>query len=184
MYVIRDRKTSVVLDIVQSAPGEDRAPEEVYPEFDPETMEFGKSEEPSIPAWFTIENGIVKAVDPPAERADARSRGAAKPVTPSLDELKASAIARFSALSFERRRALIPDYQLQNAALGVYDEQQTVAIRDTVKAFRDEFRRLKSEIEKVRSIKALKDVTPNFPSEVVAAEPVRSASEKPRRGNV
>jgi hypothetical protein len=183
MYVVRRKKNKTVLHIAQSAPGEDRAPEEVYPDFDPETMEFGKSEEPAIPAWFTIEDGVVKAVDPPAEHTASTPRGTAKPATPSLEELKASAIAYFSEQSFELRRALVPDYQLQNAALGLYDEQQTAAIRDTVKAFRDEYYRLKTAIERVRSVKGLKDLTPDFPTQVATVEPARNAHETPRTAN-
>jgi hypothetical protein len=207
MYVIRDKKTKTILQMLQSVPGEDRKPKDVYPEFDPKAMEFGKSDGPSIPAWFTIENGIVQAVDPPADRAEPADQDAAEPVAPSLDELKASTIAYYSQLALTLRQALIPDYKLQNAALGLYDEQQAAAIRDTVKAFRDEFYRLKSAIEKVRSVKGFKDVTPNFPTEVAApgpernAEPVRNAdsprtvesprtaesprnaSERPRRPN-
>jgi hypothetical protein len=137
-------------------------------------MELGKSDEAAIPAWFTIENGVVKAVEPPEERGEASSRATPKPAAPPLEEVKASAIAYYSDLAFQLRRAVIPDYKMQNAALGVYDESETTAIRNTVKAFRDEFYRLKSVIEKARSIKALKDVTPNFPGDPVLAEPTPS----------
>jgi hypothetical protein len=207
MYVIREKRNKVILHMLQSAPGENREAREIYPEFDPETMEFGKTEEQSIPPAFTIEDGVVIAVEPSAERVRGAARGTPKPATPSLDELKEAAIAHFSQQSFELRRALVPDYQLQNAALGLYDEQQTAAIRDIAKAFRDEFYRLKSAIEKARSIKALSEVTPNFPTEVAPAgptpnldstetpEPVRDAEpihevgprrisrERPRRPN-
>lgn len=181
MYVIRDKKTKVVLDMVQSPPGEDRKPKDVYPDFDAKTMEFGKSEEPAIPAWFTIENGIVKAVEPPADRAEADAGEAAKSPTPSIDELKASAIEYYSKLSMDLRQALIPDYKLQNAALGVYDDAETAAIRNTVKAFRDEFYRLKGAIESVKSVKGFKEVAPHFPTQLVAVEPERIVKERPER---
>lgn len=185
MYVIRDTTTKAILEMVPSAPGETRRPEEIYPDFDPEKMEFGKSDEPGIPAWFTIENGVVKPAERPDDPHEVDTQPPAKPATPTLEETKASAIKYFSDLSFELRRALIPDYQLQNAALGVYDEQRTAAIRDTVKAFRDEFYRLKTAIEQARSLKALKGLTPSFPTQVVVAgaasstEPARPAEPVP-----
>ena len=174
MYVIRHKQTKAVLDMRNSVPGEDRAPEEVFPDFDPETMEFGRSQEQGIPAWFTIEDGIVKEIAPPETepvRAAARAAksGAAKSGVPPLATVKAAALAQLTERSLELRRQLIPDYQMQNAALGLYDEERTAAIRDTVQAFRAEVHRLEAAFAKAKSAKDLEKLEPNFPTRVAAA---------------
>jgi hypothetical protein len=62
---------------------------------------------------------------------------------------------------------MIPDYQLQNAALGVYDEAKRAACQATVAAFRDEFYRLKTAIENATTLAELEAIKPAYPTELV-----------------
>jgi hypothetical protein len=163
MFVIRDKKSKTVLHMGQSLPGERREPEEFFPDFNPKTMEFGLTDTPHIPAWFTIENGVVKPEEPPAPEV------AEEAPAPTLAQVKESKIAEVSRLAFELRRQLVPDHEMQNAALGIYDEKRTQAIRDTVAAFRDEYKRFEAAVKKARSIKEVQALKPDFPTEVRAA---------------
>lgn len=172
MFVVRDKSTHTVLHIAQSAPGERRKPAEVYPEFDPDTMEFGRTDEAGIPAAFTIVRGVVRPLDEPDRAAPEEE---APP--PSLDEAKAWLLAHYSDVSLERRRELIPAHQLENAALGVYDEERTRALRDTMEAFRDEYHRLEEAVNKARSLEELGRVRPRFPRSVGARGEAARAPE-------
>ncbi len=87
----------------------------------------------------------------------------------NLAEYKQRQIERHSDLSFELRRAILPDYRLQSVALGIYDEKITAGIRAAVSAFRDEFYRIKGLIEKATTAKAVDAVKENFPRKTVAA---------------
>ena len=167
MYVVRDKQTGEILHLEPSIPGErTRKAQDVFPDFDPKTMEFGRSDQPSIPAWFTIERGKVKEADPPPGEVpgteDQAEAEAEMPEMP-LDQLKPLLLERFSQMSLELRAQLIPDYKLQNAALGVYDEERTAAIRDTMAAFRDEYHRLEEAVQKAGSLKDLARLRPRVP---------------------
>lgn len=129
MYVIRDKKSKAILHMLQSVPGESRDPEEIFPDFDAKTMEFGHSDGPGIPAWFTIDDGKVKRLPPSNVEAEL----AALPST--LDQLKATAVEHLSRRSFELRQKLIPDHEPLNAALAIYNQNRTDAIGDTTLAF-------------------------------------------------
>lgn len=164
MYVVRDKQTGEILHLEPSVPGErTRKAQDVYPDFDPKTMEFGRSDQPSIPAWFTIERGKVKEADPPPEEAPEGEGEAVEVPELSLDEAKALLLEHLSKRSLELRTQLIPDYKLQNAALGVYDEERTAAIRETMAAFRDEYHRLEEAVQKAGSLKDLARLRPRFP---------------------
>lgn len=162
MYVIRNKKTKQILHMQNSIPGEERKPQEIFPGFDPETMEFGKAEEQAIPGWFTIEHGKVKPLPPPEPEPEPKLKAA--PV--DLEQLKAAKIQELSQRSFQLRQQLIPDHELQNAALGIYDEKRTKAIRETVKAFRDEFHRLETAVKKAKTAKQLETLQPEFPAKL------------------
>lgn len=166
MYVIRERKSKAILHMRQSVPGDNLKPEEIFPNFDDKTMEFGRSPTHSVPAWFTIENGVIKPSEPPAP--EVKGEATAAPAQ-SLDQLKESSIAELSRLSFELRKKIIPDHEFQNAALGIYDEKRTRAIRDTTKAFRDEYHRLEAAVRKAKTVKELQALKANFPTKVEAA---------------
>jgi hypothetical protein len=62
---------------------------------------------------------------------------------------------------------LIPDYKLQNAALGIYDKQTAAAYRATVNAFRAEVHRLEKEIESASTLGELRSIEPKFPETVL-----------------
>lgn len=178
LFVIRDRKSKTLLHMHQAAPGEHRKPEDLLPGFDPKTMEFGRSDAPSIPARFDIENGVIKPLEPPEpEREEAASRPA-----PTLAEAKEARLAELSRLSFELRKKLVPEHELQNAALGIYDDKRTQSIRDTVKAFRDEYKRLEAVLKKARSVKEVEALKPEFPTALVQAPSATSRkSDKEKR---
>lgn len=167
MFVIRDKKSKTLLHMSQALPGESRKPEELLPGFDPKTMEFGRSESPSIPAWFTIEEGIVKPMEEPA--SEVKPRSLPEPPAPSLEESRKTTLEELSRRSFQLRQQLIPDHEMQNAALGIYDEKRTQAIRETIKAFRDEYHRLEATVKKARSVREVQGVKANFPTRLVEA---------------
>ncbi len=55
MYVIRDKNAKSILHISEADYTKNLAPEEVYQEFDPNTMEMGKTKNTVIPAYFGID---------------------------------------------------------------------------------------------------------------------------------
>src|SRR3954468_10321283 len=111
-------------------------------------MEIGQTDANAIPAWFTIEKGRVKETDPPRGEG---GEPAPEAVEPPFDEVRSLALASLTKESLRLRQALVPDYQLQNAGLGIYDDGRVAAIRATVNAFRDEVKRLEAAIGKARS---------------------------------
>jgi hypothetical protein len=166
MYVVREKKSKTILHMVNSRPGEHLKPEEVFPGFDPKTMELGRSEEQYIPAKFTIENGKVKSLEP--EAATPAPKVKEPTAAEELASLKEAKLAEINRQSFDQRMKLIPDHEIQNAALGIYDEKRTSAIRETVKAFRDEYKRLEATIKKARSKKELESLEASFPTKLAA----------------
>ena len=87
-----------------------------------------------------------------------------------LGYIKAELIHYYSTLSFQSRAGLIPDYKLQNAVLGVYDEKTLADYRSTIQRFRDEFYRVKETIESAKTLEELKAVKANFPTEIISAK--------------
>jgi hypothetical protein len=86
----------------------------------------------------------------------------------SLDDYKKMKIQFFSDLALEKRRAILPDYKLLNAAIGVYDEETSSQYKATIQAFRDEFYRIKKLIEQARMAKAVEAVSADYPRALVA----------------
>jgi hypothetical protein len=86
-----------------------------------------------------------------------------------LAEYKTRRIDYYSNLSLEKRKEILPDYKIQNAALGIYDAQETASITATVEAFRNEFKRIRDAIGTAKTANAVDKVTDNFPTEIVAA---------------
>src|SRR5262245_4711723 len=136
MYVVRNKKTKELIHMANSVPGVDLRPEQVLSSFDPKTMELGRYHEQHLPDDFTIEDGVVVAREKPKKEAE------------TLESLKAVKLAEASRLAFEQRRRLIPEHEALNAALGIYDEKRTRQIQETVKAFRDEYKRFETALEK------------------------------------
>lgn len=85
----------------------------------------------------------------------------------TLDEYRKKKIQFFSSLSFEIRSVFLPDYKLQNASLGIYDEAKTVAIKATVKAFKDEYNRLEGLVNQAPDANAVDAITHNYPDKLV-----------------
>jgi hypothetical protein len=155
MYLVVDKKTKDILHMSNSLPGEDKKPRDVFPSFDPATMEFGRAPEQYIPVRFAIEKGVVKDLDAaPAERAE------------TIAQARERVVRALTDAAVSSRRMLIPDYQLMNAGLGLYDEDRVQAIRDTVQAFRDEVNRLEKLTAKAKSVKELGAITPSFPTAI------------------
>jgi hypothetical protein len=164
MYLVIDKSTKAILHMSNSFPGEEKKPEEVFPGFEAATMEFGRSPEQYIPVNFVIENGVVRDLEPRPAMVEAAGPS---PTVETLAQARERQLQQFSQRSLELRRRLIPEHQLQNAALGVYDDDRVQAIRATVQAFRDEYHRLEAAVAKARSIKALAAIEPAFPGAIV-----------------
>lgn len=85
----------------------------------------------------------------------------------ALEEYKQAQIEYFSGLAFDQRQSFLPDYKLQNAALGLYPDAEKAAIKATVQAFKDEFKRLRELVKKAPDADAIAAITPNYPGEFV-----------------
>lgn len=152
MYVVRNKKTKALIQMANSVQGIDLKPEEVYRGFDPKTMEFGRYHEQHLPSEFEIVDGVVKSLEK-------------EPVV-DLKTLKAQKLAAASRQAFEERLKLVPDHEMMNAALGVYPEKRTKQIQETVKAFREEYKRFEAALEKARSKKDVEALEPKFPTKL------------------
>jgi hypothetical protein len=169
MYLIIDKKTKEILHMCNSFPGEERKPEELFPSFDPATMEFGRSPEQFVPVNFTIKDGVVEDATPvPKAAAAARE---------TIAQARERTLRAFSEETLAKRRALVPDHQLMNAGIGLYDDERVQTIRATTQAFREEYQRLEAAVAKAKSVKELEAITPSFPTEMITAKP---KSSKPK----
>lgn len=81
----------------------------------------------------------------------------------TLDEMKQNKIEEFSAMALSLRNTILPEYKIQNALMGIYDEDKTVQYKKTINTFRDEFHRLKEEIEMAKTLKGIEAVEEKFP---------------------
>jgi hypothetical protein len=160
MYLVIDKKTKAILHMSNSFPGEDKKPEEIFPPYDPLTMEFGRAPEQHIPVRFAIENGVVKDLAPPLAAAPE-----------SIAQARERVLREITDASLSSRVQLIPDYQLVNAGLGIYDADRTQAMKDTVQAFRDEVHRLEKVVAAAKSVQELAAIKPSFPTAVVTPKP-------------
>jgi hypothetical protein len=158
VYIIIDRKSKNILHMCNSRPGEDKKPQELMPDFDPKIMEFGRAPEQYIAEKFVIEKGVVRNIEAEVVQLAAKE---------SIAEVRERRLRSFSDLSLALRKNILPDYKLQNAALGIYDDDEVNTIRATVEAFRTEYQRLKKELDKARSLKAVEAVEAKFPTQLV-----------------
>ena len=55
---------------------------------------------------------------------------------------------------------------MTNAALGIYPEKRTKQIQETVKAFREEYKRFEAALGKARSRKDIEALEPKFPTKL------------------
>lgn len=102
----------------------------------------------------------------------------------TLDEIKERKVDELSSHSLSLRNEILPDYKIQNALLGIYDDTKTEQYKKTINAFRGEFHRLKEEIQKARTLKALEAVRGNFPDKIVADNKISSSKKKVVKRNV
>jgi len=167
MYVIVDKKTKAILHMSNSMPGQDRKPEEIFPSFNAATMDFGRAPDQFVPVKFAIENGVIKDLAPVAAAP-------AETLTQARDRV----LRAISDASLSTRNQLVPDYQLLNAGLGIYDADRTQSIKSTVQAFRDEVHRVEKLVADAKSVKELEDIKPSFPTAMVAAKPAPAAKPK------
>lgn len=158
MYLVIDKKSKAILHMSNSFPGEQKAAKDVFPEFNPATMVFGRSPEQYVPTDFAIEDGVVMDLSPAA---------AAVEIVESIDQARRRKLAQFSEASFAARRELIPDHELMNAALGIYEAERVQSIRRTVEAFRNEYHRLAAAVGKAASPAELESIKAAFPQAVV-----------------
>ena len=87
----------------------------------------------------------------------------------TLDEYKHDRIEHYSRMAFEKRTAILPDYKLNNVALGIYDEKTTENYKTTVIKFRDEFYRIKDLIEQAKTVKKIDEVKERFQGKISVA---------------
>jgi len=154
MYVVRNKKTKEIIHMMNSSPGVDLKPEEVLRHFDPKTMELGRYHEQHLPEEFTIVDGVVKSTEKEPKDAD-------------LKALKATKLAQASRQAFHERQRLVPDHEMMNAALGVYPEKRLHQIQETVKAFREEYKRFEAALEKAKSRKDVEALEPKYPTKLL-----------------
>lgn len=187
IYVVQDRFTLGVIHMNDSISKVEPAPGEVYPQFDPKTMKIGRTDKKSLPQHFRIdENGEVVELTPEEHLKEEELAmigpyhkmvdGEVVKKTPdelikdgieNLEDYKRQAIERVSAEAFGKRRELIPDFKLGNAALEIYDPQRTADYKATVCAFRDEYHRLKNLVNKATTVEQIQAIAVNFPKEIV-----------------
>jgi hypothetical protein len=164
MYLFVDKKTKAVIHVANVSPGDDRTPERIFRDFNPATMDVGRSRDDFIPAHFAIRNGIVVDLDErPAE---------------TLDQARARKKQEFTAQALALRSALVPDYQLLNAGLGLYDDARVATLKATVNVFRDEVKRLEGKVAAAKSIKELDGLAPKFPTALVVPKPASGSKTK------
>jgi len=161
MYLIVDKASHNILHMSNAYPGEDKKPQDLLSSFDAETMDFGRSPGPYIPVRFVIEDGVVKDLDPaPPAPTEAPAE--------TLDQARARTLHDITAQSLAQRAKLIPDHQLLNAGLGLYDAARVNTLRATVQAFRSEVARLEKAAGRAKTVKALEALKPAFPTALVA----------------
>jgi hypothetical protein len=197
MHVIRNTRTGELVFIDHSSTPAPLPGEAVYRAFDAATMQVGWTDKPYVPVHFDIDDA-GRIVELSLDEAAAAGRYALPPSQKlssgrvvdkteqelvdegilKLDDLKSHAIEGFSDLAFRARRAILPDYRLQNALLGIYDDATAADYKATVQAFRDEFYRLKGLVEEARDVESLRKIAPEFPHQVVPA----AAGRKPSGG--
>ncbi|MCK4817344.1 hypothetical protein KA005_16360 [bacterium] len=189
MYVIREKLSKKVLHIDYSLSAEPINGKEIYPNFDPKAMEIGRTERRYIPAHFNISETdkiedltLKQQIAEGFYTVDPYRKIVGHEIVPkaleelidegilSLEEIKRDLIENLSLLTFQKRRELIPDYKLINASIGLYDKREISNLRATVKSFRDEFYRIKAQIDESKNLQEIEAIEPRYPVRIVSAE--------------
>ena len=95
-----------------------------------------------------------------------------------LEEYKRLKIEYFSRLAFEKRAEILPEYKIQNAALGVYNKQKTEEIKNTILSFKQEFKTIKGEVESAKTADDVDKVKDSYPGELLKTGKQVDSSEK------
>ncbi len=169
MYLFVDKKTQAVVHVASVSPGDERKPEQIFRGYDPATMEVGRAPDNFIPVRFAIRKGVVVDLDPPPARP--------APAAETLGQSRERKKREITAQALAQRAALVPDYQLLNAGLGLYDEARVASLKATVNAFRDEVNRLEAAIAKAKSAKELDALAPVFPGAPVVPQATAKAAK-------
>lgn len=189
MHVIRDKKSAKILYIDYSHTESASSGELVYQGFDSSTMELGWTPESYIPAWFDIDKkGVIHELDldEAADRGLYQLEPEQKLVKGKivdkdnaelveegllrLNDIKQELVEYYNALSFHKRNELIPDYKLNNAVLGVYDDQRMADYKVTIQAFREESKRIAGLINEATKVADIEAVEENFPTSILTAD--------------
>jgi hypothetical protein len=173
MYLIIDKKSHAILHMSNALPGEDKKPEELLPGFDPKTMVFGRAAQPYVPVRFEIKDGVVIDLDAPPAATKAAPKAAAE----TLPQARARRKQEITGMALAGRAALVPDWQMLNAGLGLYDDARVASIKATVNAFRDEVGRLEAAIAAAKSTKELAALMPAFPTALVQPKAAAKGSK-------
>jgi len=164
MYVFVDKKSHALLHVASHAPDDTRPAAEFYDRYDPATMEVARAPDDYVPAKFAIKKGVVVDLEPrPAE---------------TLTQARDRKISEITLQALTQRTAIAPDYQLLNAALGIYEADRVQQLRDTVNAFRAEVSRLEALVAKAKTVADVDAVTAKFPTALVTAKPAAKSRSK------
>ena len=189
MHIIRDKSSGNIIYVDYTYTDTMLAGEQIYAEFDGSQMELAWSEQNYIPAYFDIDNkGNIVALS----EAESVNRGLLQ-LEPEqklengeivdksqselidegllkLEDIKQELIKFYHSLSFAKRAALIPDYKLNNAALGVYDDKRIEDYKLTIQAFRDEAKRLTGLVRKADTVEDLEAIKEKFPASIISVD--------------
>jgi len=79
----------------------------------------------------------------------------------TLQEYKKAKIEEMSNLSFNLRQKVVPDYKVQNALIGLYDDSVMRKIRQLCYDFRVEYYRLDSSIKNAKTELEIDEICTN-----------------------
>jgi hypothetical protein len=186
MHLIRDKVSKKVLAIDYRQTEERLKGNELTPDFDPLTMEIGWTDKTYIPGHYDIDHeGVI--IELPLPKAEMVHR-AVLPKTHKLvegqviaktedeliqegviniEDIKKQMLENIDNTAFNIRETLIPNYKLQNAALGIYGKERNATYSATIQAFRDEYHRLEDEISKASTAVELRAIQPRFPDKLI-----------------
>jgi hypothetical protein len=85
-------------------------------------------------------------------------------------DYQALKIREFSDLSLQIRDSFLPDYKIQNALMGIYDEAATANIKYTIEVFREEFYRLQALVEAARDLSEVLTIRENYPRTILLSK--------------
>lgn len=181
MYVVREKKSKKVIHINPAPLKQALEGRDVYFKYDPFKMEIGKCEGP-LPEHFDItadgriveqtsadkaENNLIEP--PPEHKIEEGEFLSASPAELlkqgriTLDEIRQQKKAYLAELALQRRREILPDYKIQNALMGIYEEGVMAVYKRTIEAFREEFKRLEELIDEAESFDDLEGIEADFP---------------------